>query len=153
MLKSACRTERYLIQRHPGRRGVRCPSSPESTKRQYTRDVRRNIKLPAEGDTIQHLTKVTVGTTPSQRALQALENKKNVAELSVHTSAFLQRRPLNVAVSQLLWCTIFRFQNFRVGTVFPLFGRVLVSCPVVRLRASTHGTPQYICCRTSCRNK
>ena len=41
LLKSACRTERYLIQRHPGRRGVRCPSTRESTKRQYTRDVRR----------------------------------------------------------------------------------------------------------------
>ena len=40
-LKSACRTERYLIQHDPGRRGVRCPSTPESTKRQDTRDVRR----------------------------------------------------------------------------------------------------------------
>ena len=41
LLKSACRTERCLIQRDPGRCGVGCPSTPESTQRQYTRDVRR----------------------------------------------------------------------------------------------------------------
>ena len=94
MLKSACRTERYLIQRHPGRRGVRCPSTPGSTKRQYTRGREAQHQIACRRRHNSTLDKVTVGTHHLSAPYRRWKIRKMWRSCLFTTSAFLQRRPL-----------------------------------------------------------
>ena len=94
---------------------------------------------------ISTLDEVTFGTHHLSTPLQALQIKKNVAELSVHTSAFLQRRPSMWRCAICYGAKSFGSRTSVLALCVPQFGRVLAFFrhrgPIVRLRASTHGTP------------